>query len=266
MSEQVTKNRFLQFSTFDIKVIGLVLMVVDHFHQTFTPLGAPGWLDWFGRPVATLFFFTTVVGFSYTHSKKAYMIRLYISMAVMAMLMNLTQQIIGFDQVQLINNIFRDLFIGTIFMAGVDQFEKVKQGQAGKHITLGILLFLVPFLLSLIMLPLLSSVGSMSAGKSLFMQLLLALNPAILLAENGLMVLLIPVLYIFRKVRWAQLLSIAVVALIYGLMGMTQWMMIFAIIPIALYSGAKGRGMKYFFYIFYPAHIIILYAIAAWLY
>lgn len=105
-----------------------------------------------------------------------------------------------------------------------------------------------------------------STGQMLFMQILLALNPAILLAENGFMVLLIPVLYIFRNVRWAQLLSIAVVAVIYGLMGLTQWMMIFAIIPIALYSGAKGRGMKSFFYIFYPAHIIILYALAAWLY
>lgn len=57
MSEQVTKNRFLQFSTFDIKVIGLVLMVVDHFHQTFTPLGAPGWLDWFGPASCNIILF-----------------------------------------------------------------------------------------------------------------------------------------------------------------------------------------------------------------
>jgi hypothetical protein len=149
-------------------------------------------------------------------------------------------------------------------MAGIDQFEKVKQGQAAKHIALGIVLFLIPFLLSVIMLPLMSSADS--TGQMLLMQVLLALNPAILLAENSIMVLLIPVLYIFRNVRWAQLLSIAVVALIYGLLGLSQWIMIFAIIPIALYSGAKGRGMKYFFYIFYPAHIIILYALAAWLY
>ena len=139
------QGHFLQLTTFDIKVIGLVLMVIDHFHQNFAPFGAPAWLDWFGRPVATLFFFTAVVGFAHTHSKKTYMLRLYISMVVMAILMNLTQQIIGFEQVQLINNIFRDLFIGAIFMAAIDQFEKVKGGHAGKHISLGVLLFLLPF-------------------------------------------------------------------------------------------------------------------------
>lgn len=260
------QGHFLQLTTFDIKVIGLVLMVIDHFHQNFAPFGAPAWLDWFGRPVATLFFFTAVVGFAHTHSKKTYMLRLYISMVVMAILMNLTQQIIGFEQVQLINNIFRDLFIGTIFMAAIDQFEKVKGGHAGKHISLGVLLFLWPFLLSIIMMPLLASSGSISLAQKLIMQALLAINPAIMLAENGAMVLLIPIMYIFRNVRWAQLLSIVVVAAIYGFFGSTQWMMIFAIIPIALYNGTKGRGMKYFFYIFYPAHLIFLYALAAWLY
>ena len=36
-----------------------------------------------------------------------------------------------------------------------------------------------------------------------------------------------------------------------------QWMMILAAIPIVLYNGEKGRGMRNF-YIFYPAHIAIL--------
>ena len=49
-------GHFLQLTTFDLKIIGIVLMVIDHFHQTFVPFGAPTWLDWFGRPVATIFF------------------------------------------------------------------------------------------------------------------------------------------------------------------------------------------------------------------
>ncbi|WP_375709512.1 TraX family protein [Latilactobacillus curvatus] len=43
----------------------------------------------------------------------------------------------------------------------------------------------------------------------------------------------------------------------------TQWMMIFAIIPILLYNGQKGRSMKYFFYLFYPIHIWLLFILAS---
>lgn len=39
-----------------------------------------------------------------------------------------------------------------------------------------------------------------------------------------------------------------------------------AVIPILLYNGEKGRGMKNFFYIFYPAHIALLYILSTLLF
>lgn len=316
----------LGLTTFDIKMIGVVLMVVDHVHQMFASQGAPSWLDWFGRPVATLFFFVSVIGFSHTHSKKAYMVRLYVCMALMAVMDYVLQQTINYDGAQLVNNIFRDLFIGTIFMAAVDCFEaafkkrgnkasagfgadvrggdertgsmhgvvdrnavasgatngsatgqnvmhanrhasSVTRGFRVKKTLEGLLLLALPFILSLALLPFMSHANGAESGAMLWvLRALTALDPAILLAENTVMVLLIPVMYALRNVRHSlvwQSVAIAVVAVLYALTGQTQWMMIFAIIPILLYNGAKGRGDKYFFYIFYPAHIAALYVLAS---
>lgn len=249
------------FSTFDLKIIGIVLMVVDHVHQMFQPLGAPNWLDWFGRPVATIFFFTSVIGFSYTHDKKKYMSRLFIFMVLMSLMTTVLEKVINFEQVVLINNIFRDLLIGTMFMAGIDQFQAVKNGNKARHLGLGILWFALPFIFTVVAMPIVAS----QSVPLLFKQIVVGVFPAIILAENNFMVLLIPLLYLFKNNRVVQCLLIALTALVYGVMGSTQWIMIFAIIPIYFFNGQKGPGMKYFFYIFYPAHIALLYVLAAWL-
>lgn len=68
---QLTIGKWKGLTTFDLKIIGIVLMFIDHIHQMFVPMGAPDWLDWFGRPVATLFFFVSVVGFTHTRDKRS---------------------------------------------------------------------------------------------------------------------------------------------------------------------------------------------------
>ena len=87
-----------------------------------------------------------------------------------------------------------------------------------------------------------------------------------MMTEGGfLFVLLAVAFYLFHGKKWLQISAIGVVALISAasynfqeLFGVNhQWMMILATIPIVLYNGEKGRGMRNFFYIFYPAHIAI---------
>ena len=42
----------------------------------------------------------------------------------------------------------------------------------------------------------------------------------------------------------------------------TQWLMIGALPLMMRYNQEKGRGMKYFFYVFYPAHTFLLFYLA----
>ena len=34
-----------------------------------------------------------------------------------------------------------------------------------------------------------------------------------------------------------------------------EWMELLAVVPLALYNGRRGRGLKALFYVFYPAHV-----------
>ena len=48
--------------------------------------------------------------------------------------------------------------------------------------------------------------------------------------------------------------------------GWAQWFSLAALLPIAFYSGERGRRqLKYLFYLFYPAHLALLGGIALFL-
>jgi hypothetical protein len=44
-----------------------------------------------------------------------------------------------------------------------------------------------------------------------------------------------------------------------------QTFSLLAMVPIAFYKGKKGKNIKYFFYIFYPAHLLILWLISVFI-
>lgn len=253
-------------TTFDLKVLGVVFMFIDHIHEMFSIMGAPDWLDWFGRPVATLFFFISVEGFTHTRNKEQYLKRLWLGFILMNIGNYLVQHFFSLGQLGLMNNIFSDLFVAVLSMYGIELISKGHKEKAYGKLFKGILCIAFPILLSVIIMIAMAN-GMMSVLTIGYVL------PSTILSENSIMVYLATLLYLFRNNRTLQCVAIAAVSALYALGNVsamfttnTQWMMVLAIIPILLYNGQKGKGMKHFFYIFYPAHIWILYIIASILY
>lgn len=73
-------------------------------------------------------------------------------------------------------------------------------------------------------------------------------------------ILLIFIFYQLRRFKWTKLACGAAWNMIWN--RSIQGVGAFAMIPIAMYNGCRGRKMKYFFYIFYPAHLLILFVIS----
>lgn len=250
-------------TTFDLKMIGIVFMLINHIHQMFYWTNVPNWMEWCGRPVATLFFFISVVGFSHTRNKSAYLRRLLIGSLGMSLGTMIVTHFFSLGDIALQNNIFNDLFLGVLAMYGIDKFKSFKQNKQIKDLLLGLLCILYPILSYVSVLALLNAVPISLARFALFI-------PSGLTAENGFMIYLMPLMYLVKDKKRLQMVLIALVSLFFLLRDPsqfltynTQWMMIFSLIPIYFYNGEKGRGMRSFFYIFYPAHIWLLYIISS---
>ena len=70
--------------------------------------------------------------------------------------------------------------------------------------------------------------------------------------------------YVFRMQRTWQNFSVAAINICYY--GKIQRAGALALIPIWFYNGTRGPSVKYFFYLFYPVHLLLLYLIRRYLF
>lgn len=75
---------------------------------------------------------------------------------------------------------------------------------------------------------------------------------------SGMGVLTIAVMYALRKNKVGSMAGGCVTLTVMSLSEITAF---FTLLPIAFYNGERGLKMKYFFYIFYPAHLLIIWLI-----
>lgn len=250
-----------------IKLMAVVLMFLDHIHQMFATAGAPIWLTMIGRPVFPLFLFIASESFFYTRNKKKYLQRLLFASLGMTIFTFVLQRIIPNENVVLMNNAFSTFFVTALYMQSWDWFMDGMQKKAPKQIMKAILCCFIPILCALPIY----LIGVLSFYENIpnFIVQILAffslLIPNILTVEGGyLLVVLGTLFYIVRKYRFIQIIILlALSMLVYRSGNNIQWLMCLAAIPMALYNGKCGYGIKKFFYIFYPVHIGFFYIISS---
>lgn len=229
-------NRQGVLSGFDLKLIAAVLMLLDHILQYFPH--APLWFGYLGRTVAPVFFFLAVEGFFHTRSRPRYMAQLFGGALAMyvgsRILTHLLPTAMGIP-----NNILLSLGLGVALMSTLEWTKDTGRYWTGIPIALAI------------------GAVSLATEASLY----------------GLAMILI--FYFFRgdAMAMAAMYILASVVISWPAGALTearillfdyQWMMIFATPFFFLYNGKRGLGSelaKWFFYIFYPAHIWIIYII-----
>ncbi|GCF92677.1 membrane protein [Enterococcus florum] len=257
---------------FQLKIIGVITMVIDHLGQFFTFLGAPLWFHWIGRIAAPIFLFESSEGFVHTRSRKKYMFRLLVGFWIMGGIDWILKTYFSVDNELVINNIFGTIFLGTVFMQAVEHLRNGVSEKSSRTFLKGILWFVVPLLLSALPLFFLAQ-GELSTVSMGIFRTFTFLIPTLLLTEGGFLFVLLAVLfYLFHGKKALQAASLVVIALIVLFAGGLQhpftenfqWMMLLSAVPIILYNGEKGRSMRNFFYYFYPAHIA-LFAIVSFL-
>lgn len=252
---------------FQLKITGLLFMIFDHISEFFGFTGnIPVAFKWVGRIVAPIFIFMTVEGYTHTRSKKKYMLRLYLA----SVLMNIGNYLIPnyfnrTDSFGLINNIFATLFMITAYLCIIDFITKGIKEKNAMKIFLGGTLFILPITFSIFLV----------ANMEKLIYLIFVIPTPIFVEGGPLFICMGIVMYLLRGDRKKLLIAYIVISLaviftgelsIKGLLfNNYQWMMIFAVPLFYLYNGKKGKGMKYLFYLFYPAHIYIFYIISCYI-
>lgn len=258
-------------NVFAIKIFALITMLIDHLGYFF-PDYFPIYTRWIGRLAAPLFIFCMVQGIQYTHSRKSYLARLYISSIIMAIGNFILNMMFNTTKVPLYNNIFTTIFliglIITIFELEVSKRKKI--------------LLLFTFVLVQITTLLIgynvlghlafTSINSYFSTMFTFGSII----PSVFYTEGEIVFVLLGLLmYLCRKNKMRFSIMFIAVSLCFMMKSFInnggikdlffvnyQWMMVCSLPIVWMYNGEKGKGLKYMFYIFYPVHIWGLFLIA----
>lgn len=247
-------------NTFTLKMIALVLMVIDHIGFYFE--GAPIWFRYLGRGSYPLFLFCMVWGYHYTSDRKKYLLRLYLMSVFMTLLIYFIDTYLKTDGGFGNHNIFLSLFLVGIIISTIELFQKDQKK--------GSLMLALIFLVQVLYYIAQSTIPFFRYYVN--GDFLTGIIPNLALNEYGSLFLILGVLMYFLKEKKELFCAMYILFCIgqYStekLVGdwAVQFFMILALPLMLLYNNQRGYRLKYFFYIFYPAHAFVLFYISNFL-
>lgn len=225
------QRSFPGFSGNQLKLIALIAMTIDHIGVQLLP-GMP-LLRIIGRLAFPIFAYMIAEGCQYTHNRKKYLLAMWGLAAT-------CQLVYYFAMGSLYMSVLVtfSLSIGLIYL--------MDSAKAGSRF---------------------GTVGLMAAicGLSFLTYVLPDLIPHTDYGiDYGIWGILLPVLVYFGKDKTEKLRNFAVGQVILALgSGFLQWFSLATVPLLAMYNGKRGKHkMKNLFYIYYPAHLVVIYLLS----
>ena len=266
----------LSLSGFQLKYIALIAMVFDHIHYFFDYTGKiPIWFAMIGRLAAPLFLFSVIEGFIHTRNRKKYFLKIYALAILMGLIQfgfyNFLHPLVrpdGFFPQNMMLSSFAILLVALQGIAWIQEKKYLK----------GIPTLLFPLLLPWLLVPF----YLLGQNKPVFTFFINLLNYTVFpthtsISDGGTWLLLTGIaMYLCHRNLKKEVLAFVSVSLVWVLMAIVltrpsfhdlmfkyiEWMEIFAAPLMLCYNGQRGNGSKYLFYVFYPTHIYLLYALS----
>ncbi len=221
-------KKFVCLDATVLKSIALVCMLLDHIGYIFFPELTI--LRMFGRLTLPIFAFFVAEGYEKTRSVPKYALRLLVFALISEFPFDFAINRAWIDMSS--QNVFFTLLFG---LGALWSADTIKAGKNWKTMLLG-----AAGLLACVALPIVLQTDYSIYGVLMVVLFSMLKNkwwgPIVSVgAANGLML-------ISQQAHWRQVQATAFVA----------------VLPLLLYNGERGRGMKWLFYAFYPAHLLVL--------
>lgn len=272
-------NTYLQngLSGTALKMIALILMVLDHIHYFFGFTGViPEWFSMLGRLAAPLFMFCMVEGFTHTHSRKKYFLKVYLISILMNGLLFFMQfaKILNRpDGFIPMNGMMTAFTLLMVMYQGIDWLCQ-------KRWIFGFAALVLPVIWPICGGMLSNMFPQLATPLGLIAYTVLPIwnsNP-----DSTIITMILGILlYVFRKNRKLQVCAFSGFTFLYYFVYLGrilsgqpdfawvqmftqyyEWYGAFAGLLMLCYNGKRGSGHQKFFYVFYPAHIYLLYALS----